>query len=408
LKKQLLVIVLCLAAILNMLSGCAVKAKATDLLANIKPREINLAGITRQDQETVAEFALQLFEKCADENNALISPLSVLGCLALAANGAQGETLEQMEELFGIKLNTLNGFLAAYVRDLPSEKKSKVEFANSVWYKDGFEIKQEYLQTLVDYYDAQVYQEQFDSRTVNKINSWVSDHTDGMIKDIIDGLNPLDRMVLVNALYFDGEWENVYKEPSVRDALFTTEQGQEIDVKMMSSGERLYLSDENASGFIKYYKDRNYAFAALLPNEGMSVSEYILTLSGEKLVNMLANPEEIEVRAQMPKFEFEDSMQLNEVLKTLGMKDAFVPSRADFGKVADGPLYISSVIHKTFIEVAEKDTRAGAATAVTATGAAAPREPRDYREVVLDRPFVFMIIDCEYNLPIFIGSVMEP
>ena len=178
---------------------------------------------------------------------------------------------------------------------------------------------------------------------------------------------------------------------------------------MMYSSEYAYLQEEQAQGFIKYYSDRKYAFAALLPEEGVSLRDYVASLTGERLYELLSDPVEIDVETAIPKFEAEYDILLNPVLEGMGMQSAFDPGAADFsgiGTSLNGNLYISRVLHKTYIAVDEKGTKAGAATAVEIQDECCI-EPAEKRIVYLDRPFVYMIIDCQENLPVFIGTVTE-
>ena len=177
----------------------------------------------------------------------------------------------------------------------------------------------------------------------------------------------------------------------------------------MYSTENGYLEDENATGFIKYYKDRKYAFVALLPNEGITVSEYVNSLNGESLAEMLENPQAIPVNTAIPKFETEYDTDMAEFLASMGMPKAFDASKADFsalGTSSAGNIFISRVLHKTFISVGEKGTKAGAATAVEMRDECAPGYTEN-KTVYLDRPFVYMLIDCENNIPFFIGTLNE-
>ena len=215
----------------------------------------------------------------------------------------------------------------------------------------------------------------------------------------------------MNALSFDAKWADEYEEHQIREGRFTMEDGTRQDVDMMHSQEDTYLEDDMATGFIKYYKDRKYAFVAMLPNEGVSVSQYVDSLTGEHLRELLNNPQDVTVFASIPKFETEYDIEMSEVLQEMGMTDAFDWQVADFSRLGtynvDGMnICINRVLHKTFISVSEQGTRAGAATAVemVAEGAA---EIIEYKEVVLDRPFVYMLIDCETNLPFFIGTMMN-
>ena len=218
-------------------------------------------------------------------------------------------------------------------------------------------------------------------------------------------------MYLINALAFDAEWQSIYNEYQIRDGKFTTEGGTVRDVEMMYSNENKYLRDDKAEGFIKYYKNHKYAFAALLPNEGVSVSEYVASLDGEHLQDLLSCAKTTPVDAAIPKFETEYKVEMSDILKEMGMPDAFNGVLADFsklGETTDGKnIFINRVIHQTYINVDGKGTKAGAATVVEMTKETA-MEPMDPpRRVYLDRPFVYMLIDCETNLPFFIGTMMD-
>lgn len=361
----------------------------------------------------VTDFAVRLFQSSMEEGkNTLISPVSVLTALAMTANGADGETLAQMEEVLGIPKEDLNHYIESYMEQLPEEDTYKLSLANSIWFKDDeemFQVNEDFLQLNANYYDADIYKAPFDESTLTDINNWVKNETDEMIPTILDRIPEDAIMYLVNALAFDAKWQEPYEDYQVRNGVFTTEDGTETDVTMMHSEEYAYLEDDMATGFIKYYDDRAYAFAALLPDEGITVEEYVASLTGEHLHEMLSNPEGVPVFATMPKFESEYDVELSDVLQEMGMVDAFDAIRAEFpyiGTVSDGlNIVISRVIHKTFISVTENGTQAGAATVVEmrAEGAA---EMIEYRTVTLDRPFVYMLIDCENNIPLFIGTAM--
>jgi serpin B len=215
-------------------------------------------------------------------------------------------------------------------------------------------------------------------------------------------------MYLINALAFDAEWENIYTEDQVRSGIFTTESGATRDVEMMYHNESRYLDDGAATGFLKYYADREYAFAALLPNEGVSLADYVASLTGEGLMSTLRDARDTQVSASIPKFDSKYSVQMNDALKAMGITAAFRAEKADFtglGKSEAGNILISRVIHKTYIAVDERGTKAGAATAVEMCATGAPlHEPKT---VYLDRPFVYLLIDCETNLPIFMGTVTD-
>lgn len=387
---------------------------AEDLMEGIEANPVAGVADLREDSAAVTDFAVRLFQNSMTEGEStLVSPLSVLCALAMTANGAEGETLAQMEETLGLDVDALNRWLYTYMNSLPQEEWGKLSLANSIWFKqdEKFEVEQDFLQTNADYYGADIYGAPFDDRTLKDINGWVDDHTDGMIPEILNELDPDAVMVLVNALAFDAEWQNIYTENQVREKIFTTENGEERTVELMHCNEYAYLEDELATGFIKYYEGRNYAFAALLPNEGVSVAEYVASLTGEGLWRTLSSPSQEKVFTAIPRFETETSLELNDALKTMGMPKAFHDVVAEFygiGNYAGESLYINRVCHKTFIAVDEKGTKAGAATVVEMEPQSAAPSQQEPKKVILDRPFLYMLIDCETNTPFFLGSMMDP
>lgn len=390
--------------------GCT-SAQAADLMEGITPNEITALGNISQGNAAVADFAVRLLRASNKTGeNTLISPLSVLCALAMTANGAKGETLEQMEKVLGMTTEELNLYLYSYMNSLPQGEKYKLSLANSIWFTDHerFEVNQDFLQTNADYYGADIYKAPFNNSTLKDINDWVKERTDDMIPNILDEIPDEAVMYLVNALAFEAEWSEIYDKNQVRDGQFTKEDGTKQNAEFMYGSEGKYLEDKNAIGFIKYYKGCEYAFVAMLPNEGVSVSEYIASLDGESLRALLANKQRATVNTAIPKFETEYNVEMSEILSAMGMQDAFRSEKADFtalGASSAGNIYINRVLHKTFISVGEKGTKAGAATVVEMTdGMVAVIDPK---QVYLDRPFVYMLIDCKNDIPFFIGTMMD-
>jgi len=404
---------LLIAAIAACTVGCAATAKASDLMDGISPKSIKGKPTDDEFKTSMAAFSIELFKKSITAgSNSLISPLSVMLALSMTANGADGKTLSQMEDLLGggISISELNEYLFYYTHDLPDSSKAKLNIANSIWFRDikSLNVFPEFLQTNADYYGASAYKSAFNEKTLKDINNWVNTNTDGMIKSILDKIDSATAMLyLINAIAFDAEWKEIYTDRSVRENDFTDISGNKKRVDFMYSTEWDYIDDGMATGFIKPYAGGRYSFAALLPNDGISPDEYIGSLTGARLLEALSNTQSVEVRTSMPKFEFEYGIEMRDTLEALGMTDAFSPGTADFSKMGtiDGGLYIDKVIHKTFICVDERGTKAGAATAVVMAPGASPG-PVEYKVVNLDRPFVFAIIDNITNIPIFIGTLM--
>lgn len=385
------------------LVGCAKEPR--DISKTVESEQTVAIEIPEDGKKTYADFAAELLGKCYDGKNTLVSPLSVLGALGMTAGGAKGETLAQMERVLGMSSEEIAAYLAALESD--GSDKAKLSIANSIWVSNAIKVREEFLKKNARDYGASIFNTEFDEHTAGHINKWVEEHTDGLVKDILDSVPSAAVMYLVNALAFDAEWETVYKENEVRTQDFTDADGKKSEVKMMYSEESRYLEDESTTGFLKYYAGRRYAFAALLPSEKISIADYVASLDGEKLASLLGNVQSQTVNAGLPRFESEYAVTLNDALAKMGMTDAFDAEKSDFSGMAElddgNTLCISRVLHKTFIAVDERGTKAGAATVVEMNECAAfiPEQPK---EVILDRPFVYMLVDVENgNAPIFIG-----
>ena len=410
-KKRMVSLLLCASLLLSLLGCAAASASSADLMEGVTPRTGEQRAPTTGESAALARFGLELFLSApGGEENPLISPLSVITALAMTANGARGETLAEMEEALGLNIEELNAVLGKVTAGLPQKKTCSVSLANAIWFKDtsSFQVEQDFLQTNADYYGAGIYKAPFDGRTLKEINGWMEDHTGGMIRNILDEIPAEAVMYLVNALAFDGEWSVIYNERQVRERVFTTANGEERSVDMMFSEEHGYLETDTATGFIKNYQGGRYAFAALLPREGITPEQCAASLTGEELVALLTNPGRVSVDVGLPKFKIEYAADLSAALKGMGVERAF--AGGDFtgmGSSEEGPLAISRVMHKTFIAVDEKGTKAGAATAVEMAPTAAP-PVEDPKVVILDRPFLYFIFDTATGLPLFIGTVTDP
>ena len=390
-------------------TSCA-NIEAKELSTGYERRVEGGTGASEDLAPVMADFAFELFHRTLSEDgeNDLISPLSAMLCLALVTNGADGETLAQIEESIGMDVETLNQSLYAYTSSLAELEDCKVEMANSIWFRDdgSLKVKEEFLQVNADWYDAQVYGAPFDSSTVRDVNSWVKKHTDGMIDSIIEEIDPLTVMYLINALVFDAKWQNEYEKSDIKDRTFFNFDGSRKTVDMMYSEEGVYLEGEGFSGFAKSYKGNAYSFVGLLPNEDSDVYRLARSLDGESWQTMWESRLYTSVDAGIPEFTYDADMDLTEALKDMGMTDMFLVGAADFSKLGEssiGNLYCSSVQQKTFIDVNRHGTKAAAVTwADLKCGSAAPMEKRT---VILDRPFVYAIVDNQTGIPIFLGAV---
>ncbi|MBO4861494.1 MAG: serpin family protein [Firmicutes bacterium] len=361
-------------------------------------------------ESRAADFALRLISACREKgDNTLVSPLSVMAALSMTANGAEGNTLAQIEKVLGFSRDELNGFLQSYRNYLAAAQGGELRSADSVWYTDDadFAVNKEYLKVCTDSFGAESFRTRFDSSAKDAINNWVSRKTKGLIPGILDQISEDALVYLVDALAFEAEWEDVYRKDQVHSGTFTCADGTTQSADYMFSFEGKYLETENAVGFIKNYKKGDFAFAALLPKDGCTPDDVIASLDGSSLIMLLSSPEETSVHANVPKFEISFDADLAGTLAGMGITDAFDMSKADLsgiGTSRQGPVYINRVLHKTYISVFEKGTKAGAATAVEMTSGA---NPNSIKQVWLNRPFVFMLIDRTTDIPFFIGVVEE-
>lgn len=361
-----------------------------------------------------ARFSTELFKNtCHDDlkegRNVLVSPESVIFALGMTANGADGETLTQMEKVLGGEsIDSLNDDLLCLMHMANDDEDGQLNIANSIWTNNSLlKLKQEYADKLRQYYAADSFNESFCPETADEINAWISNNTNGMIPEMIDKIDPLDAAFLVNAAAFDAEWEEKYKDNAVlENSSFYSYDGQVQDCTLLHSEESIYLSDDDTQGFVKPYANEKYGFMALLPNDkDTSMADYVSALDAEKLIALWDNRSSEKVQTYTPEFTSDYDVNMNDALMAMGMTSAFADD-ADFSNMAEdsSDLKVSKVLHSTHIELDRKGTKAAAATVVSmkkeAVVVAAP-----IIEVRLDRPFVYAIIDMESGMPIFIGAV---
>lgn len=392
---------------LNSCSFVSIDANArgtVDLMENVPVHTEPLATNDMIDagfRHSVFKFSTELFKNSVDSSkNSLISPLSVIMALGMTANGASGNTLTEAEALLG-KLDVLNYGAAGY----SYMQNEQLKTANSIWIKDekGFEVKEDFLKANAKYYGADAYKAPFDTQTLNDINNWVKENTDGEIKRILDELQPDTVMCLINTVLFDAEWRTPYTDFS--KLTFKGISG-ETQADMMTSTESVYLEAENVKGFMKSYKDGKYSFASLLPNENITLSEFISSLDTNTLKGIFDNKQSRKVKATLPKFSYDYDISMADIISNMGWQSAF-SGDADFSGISNTPLYISDVIHKTHIDLDSNGTKAAAATAVTLNKYTAMAELGETIHLVFDRPFMYVIYDNESRVPVFMGTVNE-
>ena len=410
----------CLA--LALLLSCSLSGCGTPGYEELTAQPIALSGaeMAAQDdavpavQAALADFGLSLLREAQGEESTLVSPLSVSLALAMAANGAEGDTLAQFEQVLagGAGLDALNAACQALTQTYEALGGStECSIANSLWVDPEGQIREDFIGQCRGIFDAQVLSAELsDPAIVPALNGWVSDRTEGLIPSIIrEPFSENAAALLVNALYLKNTWEIEFDPLDTREGDFTHAGGTVEEREFLHHYRRSlpYLEAEGAQGVLLPYDDGRLAFFALLPDEGTDLTDWLETLDGETLARLLRSPQEDTefLRLSLPKFEAEWSGELREVLSALGLDAAFDPDRADFSRLGDDPrgYFLSQVIHAARIEVNERGTEAAAATVVAAeSGATAP--PPEGVELDLDRPFLYGIADRETGVPLFLGT----
>ena len=273
--------------------------KATELTAAYS--FTNVAGEVTDNNGIVSgldNFGVELLKEVLKDKskpNALVSPLSAFMCLGMVANGAENETLAQFENVLGGNIADIN----AFGNKLLNKADDTVKLADSVWIKNGaVNVEDDYLKTVKEIYNAEVFRSDFDALTLKDVNNWCSNKTEGMIPEIIDTIEEDDVIYVINALFFDAKWQNEKSQASKR--LFTNLDGAQKSVDMFTSNEQTYIDFGNAQGFLKGYRGGKYSFLGILPNDGTTVYEFAESLTGEKYFNAMGKREAAKVSAIIP------------------------------------------------------------------------------------------------------------
>jgi len=371
-------------------------------------------------QSSMALFAQSVAESGEGEN-VLVSPTSIITAFGMTENGAEKATLSQMEQVIngGISVDEMNPLLCDLADRFNSSKDVRWNVANSIWFKDDgrMRVNPDFAAKALSYYGADIWGAPFDESTVKDINNWVNDETRGMIPEVIDDLDEDARMCLINAIAFEGEWENKYRESDIqKNCDFTNADGSRSEVTLLHSEEDGYFTLGNGTGFVRPYKGGEYSFVGILPDEGITATDYVAALAenGAAFTDAVQNLNyDRDVYVWIPEFTTDYENEMSGMLTTMGMPDAFDQERAEFGAMMEPTdpsevwdIWIGSVIHKTHIEVDREGTRAAAVTAVTMEAvctAVAEYEPPVC--ISLDRPFVYAIVDNETGLPVFLGCM---
>ena len=379
--------------------------------------DIELDLKSKQIVEADNAFGFDIFKEVNTElgegKNLMISPLSISLALAMAYNGADGDTKTQMEVMLhkaGLSAEEINKAYKTLINELAShDPKVELSIANAIFYHENFSVKPDFITTNQNYYDAEVEALNFtnSTATLDRINGWVKDKTRDKIEKIIEQLSPNAVMYLINAIYFNGKWTYQFDKDKTSDRTFTTENGTELQAPTMKLDKTTlnYTSTDKFQLIELPYGSKKYSMLIFLPNEEVATNDIIANMNETNMKNWLDNLHESSFQVYLPKFEFAYGNSLADNLKSLGMLDAFEPSLSDFSEISDrSDLYISEVKHKSYIKVDEEGTEAAAVTSVGFVTSSIEAEP----VFDVNRPFVFAIREKDTNALLFMGKVNNP
>jgi len=359
-------------------------------------------------------FGIKLFKEINStdkDKNIFISPLSVAFALGMTYNGAKGTTQEAMQtalELTGLTLEEVNESYKSLMELLLNlDRKVILSIANSIWYRQEFEVEQNFIDLNTTYFNAEVTKMDFmDPNAPAIINNWVSNYTSGKIKEVIDFIDPLTVMYLINAIYFKGSWTYQFDPKFTRDDNFNLTDGSQKSCRMMGhGGEFHYFENDNFQVVDLPYHVGNYSMTVFLPKPEIALDDFITQITPENWNSWINSLSMMEGDVNLPKFKLSYEVELNDILAALGMGVAFVPEQADFSGInATADLFLSGVLHKTYVDVNEEGTEAAAVTVVT-VGTSSISDSFYFRA---DRPFLYAIRETNSGAILFIGKIIEP
>lgn len=391
------------------IGSCGTSAEAQSSPLTRLPRSLTPAEIRIVDGSNAFTFDLlrEATRTLRPDANAFLSPLSASMALGMALDGANGQTLQDVQSALRVPGITEADFNQGY-RGLISllgglDSSTEMRIANSMWARQGLEIKQAFIDAGRTYFDAEVRSLDFGSPEATKaINQWVSSKTNKKIPKLLDQIGSNEVLFLINAIYFKGKWRLPFDPKHTHDGSFRGADGRNRTAPLMRQQKTLrYDETTDYQAVDLLYGNGAFAMTVLLPKPNETPSELLARLDPAAWRTLTNRFRGAEVKLTLPRFRLEYTRQLNEDLKAIGMEVAFNPQRADFSRIADARpnLYLTRVDQKTFVEVNEEGTEAAAATDVGMSPTSVPQ----VFEMEVDRPFVFAIRERLTGTIVFLG-----
>ncbi|MBB5282101.1 serpin B [Rhabdobacter roseus] len=361
------------------------------------------------------DFAFDFFQSLQAtqpaDKNLFVSPLSLHIALGMLLNGAAGETAQQIQnalKLEGLTQAELNEAYQTLMKDLPqADSKVDLGLANSVWYRNSFQVETDFLNVLRQSFGAEVSAQDFGNpATVNKINQWASDHTNGKVKKVLERVEPNQVMFLLNALYFKGDWAKKFNAASTQDAPFHLGNGSQKTVKMMKQEGRFSAATTEGYKALQLpYSSGQFNLTLLMPQGNATIQSLVDQFGSADWATLQSTLRPQEVEVGLPRFTLDYEVNLNSTLEKMGIRRVFTGAAELTGISKNDQLLVSFVKQNTYLGVDEKGTEAAAVTTIGIELTSAPAQAVPY---IFDRPFVFIISEKTSNTILFAGRIMNP
>lgn len=411
-KSRILASIMSVVILMSIFTGCSEKYSDKDLFSNIQKSDFGEPSRIIEDNASIMDFSINLLKTHYSGKNTLLAPNSLFCALTMVANGSEDITREEFEDLFGMTVEEANEYV--YIASLNNDLINSVyadttHSANAIWINDKNKVKfdKDYLQTMADYFDSNVYYESFDLETLANINNFVNENTYGMIPEVMGSIDGDAPLILINSQYFADKWTRKFDKDETKEGIFTNIDNSESEVQFMSMVfNNQYVETNNGYGI--YMTFNSGRFVALMPNEGTDFDEFIAGLDADHLYSSpdVGLNTQIETTLIIPKFEMEFDIDLNDTLMEMGLESAFNNSANFSGMTTkDNPFYISTVGQVSTIGIDEEGITAAVATHLQGGGSGHCDEII-YNDVIFDRPFVYFILDLSGN-PLFIGVITD-
>lgn len=366
-------------------------------------------------------FAFSIFKECYKNKpgqNTFVSPMSISLALGMTANGAVGETQKEMHTLLGLEGKSVAEINSAYEKTIASltaaDTTATLNIANSIWFPTGYSVKPSFINQNIKSFGAEIYEKDFSTNEiVDTVNDWVSEKTKGKIPTVLEKLfwNPRTRMLLINTLYFKGDWSYPFDSTLTKEEAFYKSSNEQAMCKMMhnEASLRYYYENDDYQMVELDYKGRNYAMNIFMPKSG-DIDGFTERFDAQEWYNGTSFAKKCIVDLKLPRFKVQSDFELKSIFQSMGVPLPFSPLQADFSAITEAEqLYIGKALHKTYINADEIGTEAAGVTVMEGESMGPKVKPvYENKTMHVNKPFLFTIRHNETKTILFVGMVNSP